>query len=151
MSPGVLDLLAILPALLAPLTNARFRVVSTFQVLRALRVHKLMKLAAELARASENLASGGMPPRSVMRSHNFHRALQRTDNLSNARLPSGPETAAAEAESDDSEPCSVATGSQIAAPPVPLRDLAIAVAAVTSVIMLVVETVPEILDTAPSL
>ncbi|HAH15913.1 MAG TPA: hypothetical protein DCL45_07785, partial [Chloroflexi bacterium] len=58
---GIVDLLAILPALLAFLPNAGLRVVRTLRVLRVLRMLKLMKLAADQARASANLASRGKP------------------------------------------------------------------------------------------
>lgn len=54
---GVVDLLSILPALLAFLPNAGMRVVRTLRVLRVLRMIKLMKLASDQARLSAQRAS----------------------------------------------------------------------------------------------
>lgn len=54
---GIVDLLSILPALLAFLPNAGMRVVRTLRVLRVLRMIKLMKLASDQARLSAQRAS----------------------------------------------------------------------------------------------
>jgi voltage-gated potassium channel len=54
---GIIDLLSILPALLAFLPNAGMRVVRTLRVLRVLRMIKLMKLAADQARLSAQRAA----------------------------------------------------------------------------------------------
>jgi len=222
---GIVDLLAILPALLAFLPNAGFRVVRTLRVLRVLRMLKLMKLAADQARASANLASRGKPSLfndaliylmalfTVLTISATLAYFAEVDETAEATattfnsipqamwwsivtitttgygdmVPSTllgrliavgtmfsglalfgiltsvigravlttlfgrePEPAVAETEADESDTASAATVSRVAAPPVPLRDLAIAVAAVISVVMLVIETVPEIYDSAPS-
>ena len=54
---GIVDLLSILPALLAFLPNAGMRVVRTLRVLRVLRMIKLMKLASDQARLSAQRAA----------------------------------------------------------------------------------------------
>ncbi len=54
---GIVDLLAILPALLVFFPGAGFGIVRTLRVLRVLRMLKLMKLAAEQARISARRAS----------------------------------------------------------------------------------------------
>ena len=54
---GIVDLLSILPALLAFLPNAGMRVVRTLRVLRVLRMIKLMKLASDQARLSASRAA----------------------------------------------------------------------------------------------
>jgi voltage-gated potassium channel len=54
---GIVDLLSILPALLAFLPNAGMRVVRTLRVLRVLRMSKLMKLASDQARLSAQRAA----------------------------------------------------------------------------------------------
>ncbi|NBX47648.1 MAG: ion transporter, partial [Chloroflexi bacterium] len=222
---GIVDLLAILPALLAFLPNAGLRVVRTLRVLRVLRMLKLMKLAADQARASANLASRGKPSLfndaliyfmalfTVLTISATLAYFAEVDETAEATattfnsipqamwwsivtitttgygdmVPSTllgrliavgtmfsglalfgiltsvigravlttlfgrePEDAVAETEADESDTASAATVSRVAAPPVPLRDLAIAVAAVISVVMLVIETVPEIYESAPS-
>lgn len=222
---GIVDLLAILPALLAFLPNAGFRVVRTLRVLRVLRMLKLMKLAADQARASANLASRGKPSLfndaliyfmalfTVLTISATLAYFAEVDETAEATattfnsipqamwwsivtitttgygdmVPSTllgrliavgtmfsglalfgiltsvigravlttlfgrePEPAVAETEADESDSTSEAAFSRVSAPPVPLRDLAIAVAAVISVIMLVIETVPEIYESAPS-
>lgn len=222
---GIVDLLAILPALLAFLPNAGFRVVRTLRVLRVLRMLKLMKLAADQARASANLASRGKPSLfndaliyfmalftvlTISATLAYFAEVDETAEATATTFNSIPqamwwsivtitttgygdmvpstllgrliavgtmfsglalfgiltsvigravlttlfgrelEPAVAETEADESDSTSEAAFSRVTAPPVPLRDLAIAVAAVISVIMLVIETVPEIYESAPS-
>lgn len=222
---GIVDLLAILPALLAFLPNAGFRVVRTLRVLRVLRMLKLMKLAADQARASANLAARGKPSLfndaliylmalftvlTISATLAYYAEVDETAEATATTFNSipqamwwsivtitttgygdmvpstllgrliavgtmfsglalfgiltsvigravlttlfgrEPEDAAAETEAYESDTASAATVSRVAAPPVPLRDLVIAVAAVISVVMLVIETVPEIYESAPS-
>jgi voltage-gated potassium channel len=54
---GVIDFLAILPAILPVLGLAQVKAVKLFRILRVLRVLKLMKVAAERARASSQASS----------------------------------------------------------------------------------------------
>ncbi|MSQ43512.1 MAG: hypothetical protein EXR45_04815 [Chloroflexi bacterium] len=220
---GIVDLLAILPALLAFLPNAGLRVVRTLRVLRVLRMLKLMKLAADQARASANLASRGKPSISndaliyfmalftvltISATLAYHAEVDETAEATATTFNSipqamwwsivtitttgygdmvpssltgrliavgtmfsglalfgiltsvigravlttvfGREPEVIQVDDADAEPISVSTVSRVEAPPVPLRDVAIAIAAVISVIMLVLETVPEIFESAPN-
>jgi voltage-gated potassium channel len=54
---GIIDFLAILPAILPVLGLAQVKAVKLFRILRVLRVLKLMKVAAERARASSQASS----------------------------------------------------------------------------------------------
>ena len=220
---GIVDLLAILPALLAFLPNAGLRVVRTLRVLRVLRMLKLMKLAADQARASAHLASRGKPSvfndaliyfmalftvLTISATLAYYAEFDETAEATATTFSSipqamwwsivtitttgygdmvpstligrliavatmfsglalfgiltsvigravlttvfGREPEVEKADDTDPDPSFASTVSRVAAPPVPLRDVGIAIAAVISVIMLVLETVPGIYDSAPT-
>ena len=220
---GIVDLLAILPALLAFLPNAGLRVVRTLRVLRVLRMLKLMKLAADQARASAHLASRGKPSvfndaliyfmalftvLTISATLAYYAEFDETAEATATTFSSIPQAMwwsivtitttgygdmvpstligrliavatmfsglalfgiltsvigravlttvfgrdpeVVEADDTDPDPRFASTVSRVAAPPVPLRDVGIAIAAVISVIMLVLETVPGIYDSAPT-
>ena len=214
---GIIDLLSILPALLAFLPNAGMRVVRTLRVLRVLRMIKLMKLASDQARLSAQRAAKqqssfasditiyamALATVLVISSTLAFYAEQDVDGTGFGSIPAAmwwaivtitttgygdmvPATGAGklvaactmfaglalfgiltsvigravmttlfgrpiESESETNGPASSTTAkSKPAPPPIPLLDVAVTGLAIVAVILMVLETLPELGDVYPT-